>query len=55
MTALASAAPAIAMLAAFALIAGGVAVIRRGDDRRRGVLMLVMAAVLIGNVAIWTL
>jgi len=54
-SALESAAPAIAMLAAFALIAGGVVVIRRGDNRRQGVLMLVMAIVLIGNVVIWTL
>lgn len=55
MTALESAAPAIAMLAAFALIAGGVGVIQRGENRRQGLLMLVMAAVLIGNVVIWTL
>lgn len=55
MTALESAAPAIAMLAAFALIAGGIATVRRGEDQRRGVLMLVMAGVLIANVIIWTL
>ncbi|SFP74864.1 hypothetical protein [Sphingomonas rubra] len=51
---LAQLAPAIAMLAVFALVIGGIALIRRGDDRRKGVLMLVMAAVLLGNVLIWT-
>ena len=51
--AIAQAAPGIAMLAAFACVAGGMVTIRRGD-RRKGVLMLVMAAVLVGNVLIWT-
>ncbi len=55
MNALADAAPAIAMLGAIACVLGGIAVIRRGDDRRKGVLMLVMAAVLVGNVLVWTL
>ena len=50
---IAGAAPAIAMLACFACVGGGVMLVRRGD-RRRGVLMLVMAAVLLGNVLIWT-
>ncbi len=53
--AIAAAAPAIAMLAVFACLIGGIAVIRRGRDRRKGVLMLVMAAVLLANVLIWTL
>ena len=52
--AIAQAAPGIAMLAAFACVAGGVATIRRGD-RRKGALMLVMAVVLVGNVLIWTM
>ena len=52
---IAAAAPAIAMLAAFACLIGGIALIRRGRDRRKGVLMLAMAAVLVGNVLIWTL
>lgn len=43
----------IMMLAVFALTAGGIVLIRR--DRRKGILMLVAAAVLLGNVAIWTL
>ena len=51
---LASAAPAIAMLACIALIVGGAALVRGGQNRRKGVLMLVMAAVLLGNVLIWT-
>jgi hypothetical protein len=50
-----SAAPALAMLAAFALTWGGVYLLTKGRDRTKAVLMLVMAAVLVGNVAIWTL
>lgn len=48
------AAPAIAMLAAFALGIGGVALIRR-TERTKGILMLVAALVLFGNVLIWAL
>jgi uncharacterized membrane protein YozB (DUF420 family) len=44
----------IAMLASFGLIIGGVVLIRRGETRK-GVLMIVAAAVLVGNVLIWTL
>lgn len=55
MSAVADAAPAIAMLAAFACVLGGIAQLRRGADRRKGGLLLVMAAVLVGNVLIWTL
>ena len=51
----AAAAPAIAMLGAFACVIGGGVLIARRRDRRRGVLMLVMAVVLVVNVAIWTL
>ena len=47
-------APAIAMFAAFALALFGARLTWRGTDRTRGVLMLVMAAVLVANVAIWT-
>ena len=43
------------MLTAFACLAGGIATIRRGADRRKGVLLMVMAAVLVGNVLVWTL
>lgn len=54
MEGIANAAPALAMIAAFACVAGGVVTIRRGD-RLKGVLMLVMAVVLVGNVLIWTI
>jgi hypothetical protein len=47
-------APALAMLAAFALAGGGLYLLAKRRDRTRAVLMLVMAAVLVGNVAIWT-
>jgi len=45
--------PSIAMLGAFACVAGGITLIRR-QERRKGALMLVMAAVLVANVVIWT-
>lgn len=48
-------APAIAMLAVFALLAGGIYLIAGKRERRKGVLMLVCAAVILGNVAIWTM
>ena len=50
-----SAAMAIAMLAAFVLVLGGVKLLRSRDSRGKGVLMLVAAAVLVGNVLIWTI
>lgn len=43
--------PSILMLAAIALLIGGVTMLRRGD-RTRGLLMLVAAAVFVGNVLI---
>ncbi|MGH6781891.1 MAG: hypothetical protein ACREB5_07295 [Sphingomonadaceae bacterium] len=55
MEGIAGIAPAIAMLAIFALIVGGIYLIRTGRDRRKGVLMLVAAAVFFGNVLLWTL
>ena len=45
---------ALAMLAAFALAIGGLRLARRSAERKRGVLMLVAAAVLVGNVLVWT-
>lgn len=42
----------IAVLAVLALAWGGVTVLRRGD-RQRGVLMLLCALVILGNVLIW--
>ena len=46
------AALSIAMVAVFALVAGGWVILRRGE-RRQGVLMFVAAAVLLANVLIW--
>ena len=55
MNSFASAAMALAMIAAFLLAIGGVRLTMRKDDRKRGMLMIVAAAVLVGNVLIWTL
>jgi hypothetical protein len=44
----------MAVLAAFALAGGGLWLIAKRRDRLKGTLMLVMAAVLIGNVLVWT-
>ena len=55
MSGLENAAPAIGMLGAFACLIGGGYMVVKGPDRRKGVLLLVMAAVLVGNVLIWTL
>jgi high-affinity Fe2+/Pb2+ permease len=55
MTALNEAGPAIAMIAAFLLVWFGIRLTRRPDTRTKGVLMVVMAVVLLGNVLIWTL
>lgn len=55
MTALAHAAPAIAMAAAVLLVVFGARLLIRRETRFKGALMLVMAAVLVGNVAIWTI
>jgi hypothetical protein len=43
----------ICMLAVFALVAGGGWMIARRNNRKQGVLMLVAALVLLGNVLIW--
>ena len=45
---------ALAMIAAFVLIVFGTKLALRGEDRQRGVLMVVAAVVLIANVLIWT-
>ncbi|WP_157085504.1 MULTISPECIES: hypothetical protein [Sphingomonas] len=55
MNAIAQAAPAIAMLGAVACLIGGGYLLASGRDRKRGALMLVMAAVLVGNVLVWTM
>ena len=46
---------ALAMIAAILLVLGGIRLIRRGENRQQGWLMLVAAMVLVGNVLIWTL
>ena len=46
---------AIGMIAAFLLVFGGIRLVRRKEDRSRGVLMLIAAAVLVGNVVILTI
>lgn len=46
---------AIAMLAAFVLAIGGIRLLRRRENRGRGLLMLAAAAVLVMNVAVWTI
>lgn len=44
----------ILMLAAFALVAGAVWLWRKPGMRRQAVLMLVLAAIAVVNVGIWT-
>ena len=51
---IASAALALAMVAAMILIAGGVKLALDRQSRGRGVLMIVAALVLVMNVMIWT-
>lgn len=43
------------MIAGFALVAGGIYTLTTLKDRTRGILMLVAALVLFGNVAIMTI
>ncbi|HVM22586.1 MAG TPA: hypothetical protein VM308_04700 [Sphingomicrobium sp.] len=50
----ASLALALAMIAAFLLLAGGVKLVRERQTRGRGALMIVAALVLVMNVMIWT-
>ena len=45
----------ILMLSAFALAGGGLYLAASRRDRRKGTLMLIAAAVMVGNVLIWTL
>ncbi|WBH16655.1 hypothetical protein [Sphingomonas radiodurans] len=54
-TGLAAAAPAIAMIAAFASALGGGWMIKSRRNAKKGWLMIVMAVVLVGNVLIWTI
>ncbi|MFL6760588.1 hypothetical protein [Sphingomonas sp.] len=43
-----------AMIAAFVLLGGGLSLVRRGQTRVRGALMIVAALVIVTNVMIWT-
>jgi hypothetical protein len=45
----------ITMLAVFALVAGGIWLLRSRKDTKRGWLMLAAAVVLFGNVLLWSL
>ena len=54
MSSFGSAAMALAMIAAFLLIAGGVKLSLTRESRARGILMMVAAAVLVANVLVWT-
>lgn len=44
----------VLVLAAFALIAGALYLLIKRKERKQGILMLVAAAVMFGNVLIWT-
>ncbi|AOR76110.1 hypothetical protein QUC32_17720 [Novosphingobium resinovorum] len=43
------------VLTVIALVLGAIALLRRGGYRKQAVLMLVLAGVMIVNIAIWTL
>lgn len=45
----------ILMIAAFLLALGGIHLLVKRKDRKKGALMLVAAAVALGNVLVWTL
>jgi hypothetical protein len=45
----------IMMIAAFLLTWGGIYLIVKRRDRKKGTLMLIAAAVAVGNVLVWTL
>ena len=52
--AMAAMAPAISMLAVFALIFGGTYLWMKRGERQKAALMLVLAVVILANVVIWT-
>ncbi|MEP3452919.1 MAG: hypothetical protein ABJL11_03715 [Parasphingorhabdus sp.] len=41
------------MIAGVALLAGGIFILRKGTNRKQGILMLIASAVMFGNLAIW--
>ena len=54
MNALTSAVMAVAVIASFLLIAGGIRLAANRQNRGRGALMIVAALVILMNVMIWT-
>ncbi len=52
---IAVAAPAIAMIAVFALLIFGFRMLLRGENRKKAALMLVLAVIILANVFIMTL
>lgn len=54
MTGFAATLLSILVLASFALVAGGAYLLIKRQERKQGILMLVAAAVLFGNVLVWT-
>ena len=54
MTGIAATTLSIAVLASFALLGGGAWLLIKRKERKQGILMLIAAAVLFGNVLIWT-
>jgi LPXTG-motif cell wall-anchored protein len=54
MTGFAATLLSILVLASFALVAGGAYLLIKRKERKRGILMLVAAAVMFGNVLVWT-
>ena len=54
MTGFAATILSILVLAAFALVAGGAYLLIKRKERKQGILMLIAAVVLFGNVLVWT-
>ncbi len=54
MTGFAATILSILVLATFALVGGGAYFLIKRKERKQGVLMLIAAAVLFGNVLVWT-
>lgn len=44
----------LSMFAFIVLVWGGIVLLRRGNDRKRAILMLTAAVVLLGNILVWT-
>ena len=51
---IAATALSVAVIGTFALVAGGAYLLIKRKERKQGVLMLIAAAVLFGNVLVWT-